>query len=124
MIEGIGVDIVDIRRIADLLRKQGERFPQRLLGTDELRVFSDRNDKAVFLAGRFAAKEAIIKAIGENLPTRPPYSDIQIVSDVSGRPGVTLSSRLTEVFKDFSFQISISHEKEFAVAMALLQRNK
>jgi len=123
MNSSIGVDIVDKRRIGELLQKFGDKLPLRVLGADELTVFEQRSDQTEFLAGRFAAKEALIKALGGLLEQRPPYNEIQILPDQSGQPVVRFTSG-SAALEGYSFQVSISHEKNYAVAMALGQREE
>lgn len=123
MKNGIGVDIVDIRRIDELLERFSEKLPQRVLGFDELAVYEQRADKRQFLAGRFAAKEALIKALAGLLEQRPRYCEIQILPDDSGQPVVKLSIP-SENLRGYTFQVSISHEKNYAVAMASAEKGK
>ena len=124
MIKGIGVDIVDVRRITALLGRYGESFVNRVLGPTELSMFTDRTDRPSFLAGRFAAKEAVIKSLAGMLPHRPPYGEIQIVTGTADQPTVKLSERYSDLTKRISFLVSISHEKNYAVAMAMVQENE
>jgi holo-[acyl-carrier protein] synthase len=76
------------------------------------------------VAGRFAAKEAIIKALGEYLETRPPYRELQIVNDPTGRPHVQLNEDLSRRLAGVKMLVSISHERNYAVAMAICSEKK
>jgi holo-[acyl-carrier protein] synthase len=120
MADSIGIDIVDLARIERLLEKYGERLSVRLLGPEELQQFDRRSDKTAFLAGRFACKEALIKALWAHLSRRPAYRTIQILNDESGRPQVNYSPELRDVLGHVRTQVSISHDHTSAVAMALL----
>lgn len=120
MIKSVGLDIVQILRIAQNVEKYGDRFVGRILGRGELALYNRRRDSAVFLAGRFAAKEAIIKALGTVLKKRPPYRSLQVLPDESGVPQLVPSDTLQTSLNDLKLFISITHEKQYAAAVAIL----
>ena len=114
MIYGIGTDMVRIKRMADNLDRFGERFAHRILTESEMSIFVQSATQAQFLSKRFAAKEAVFKAIGNKPDIR--WKDLEISNDEHGKP--------TCVFHDTSFDknilISISHSKNYAVANAII----
>jgi len=120
MTESIGLDIVENARIKRLFTEHPERFVERILGPDERKIFTDRRDQVPFLAGRFAAKEALIKALGAYLTYRPPYSSLQILNDKLGRPFVQLGEALSTELSHIRILISLSHERNYAVGMAVI----
>lgn len=120
MTESIGLDIVENARIEGLLSKHPERFVDRILGTEEQAIYEDRRDQIPFLAGRFAAKEALIKALGAYLTDRPPYRSLQILNDTTGRPFVQLDEALASELSHIRILISLSHERNYAVGMAVI----
>jgi holo-[acyl-carrier protein] synthase len=129
MIYGIGTDICDIRRIADALGRRGERFAEKVLGPDELRVFRARRARSEqrgirYLATRFSAKEAFSKAIGLglHLPMRMP--DCQILNEASGKPVLKLSGPLADWFAEraLSAQVTLSDESDYAVSFVVVER--
>jgi holo-[acyl-carrier protein] synthase len=122
--ESIGIDIVEVPRIKRAIDRYGDRFVSRLLGPRESARLSERQDRAAFVAGRFAAKEAVIKALGAYLDARPPYRELQIVNDATGRPAVLLPDELTDKLAHVNILISISHERNHAVAMAICSEKK
>ena len=124
MVKSIGLDLVEVARIQNDLNRYGERFSGRILGEEESPLFNARRDKALFLAGRFAAKEAVIKALGTYLTERPAYSDIQIVNDPSGQPLLRLPETLVDRIPKFNSLISITHEKNYAAAVAIFEEEK
>jgi holo-[acyl-carrier protein] synthase len=98
----LGIDIVELKRIENVLKKHGDKFVNRILSESEKKIYFSRKNKIEFLAGRFAAKEAFIKA-NESLP----FNEIEILNDKNGKPYI----------KGFeSYKVSISHEKKYAVA--------
>jgi holo-[acyl-carrier protein] synthase len=121
MVESIGIDIVEVDRMRSDLERYGERFLQRILSSDELAILSSRTDRATFLAGRFACKEAVIKALGRFLDVRPTYTQINVVNDDTGRPYVTLPDDVTARLSGAGILVSISHERSYAVAMAVIR---
>ena len=124
MVNSIGLDLVEIARIEQDLKRYGERFASRILGAEELGVYSGRRDKTLFLAGRFAAKEAVIKALGHYLKKRPALSDIQIINDPSGQPQLKLPEHVLRTLPGHRCLLSITHEKHYAAAMALFEEEK
>mgnify|MGYP003137110080 CR=1 FL=1 len=86
MIRGIGTDLVLVSRIEAALGRQGERFARRILTPDEFARFADHGQPARFLAKRFAAKEAIMKALGTGLAGGLSWQHMQIDRDPLGGP--------------------------------------
>ena len=121
MVRSIGLDIVEVDRVAGDIDRFGRRFVNRLLGPVELDVFDRRRDKAAFLAGRLAAKEAVIKALGYYLETRPRYRDMQIISAEGGAPTLVLPREVQIRLGRAQCLLSLSHERHYAAAVAVLQ---
>jgi len=118
--ESVGIDLVETERIRQILRKFGMRFVNRILGQKELLTYNKRGDKANFLAGRFAAKEAVIKSLGRFLDNRPAYNAIQIINDDSGYPLLSDLSVISKKIENKRCMISISHEKHYATAVSII----
>lgn len=111
-----GIDIVDVRRIRRVLDRYGERFLHRVYTEAEIAVCR-RNVEA--LAARFSGKEAVMKTLGLRYL---PWKDIEILPDPRGKPLVTLYGRAKErslQLKLGEIAISLSHEREYAVAAAV-----
>jgi holo-[acyl-carrier protein] synthase len=119
MADSIGIDIADVARFQRLLDLYGPRLVDRILGHEEANIFARRRDRAPFLAGRFAAKEAVIKALGKYLLVRPAYSQIEILNDQAGRPVVHLPEALDQQLSGIQIEISISHEQSYALGLAI-----
>lgn len=117
---GIGNDIVEIERVATLLEKHGTRFLSRLFTEKELEYCLAHRFPSTRLAGRFAAKEAIVKAMGTGFRKDVTWLDVEILNDVQGKPVVYFSSRLVENMGPIDCMLSISHCREYATAVALL----
>jgi holo-[acyl-carrier protein] synthase len=116
----IGLDIVSVSRIEQALRRYGDRFLKRILGPSEQQLLSHRKDRERFVAGRFAAKEAIIKALDGYLDFRPRWSELEIVNTESGRPRVILPEKVQIKLGMARPCVSITHERQFAAAVAVI----
>lgn len=124
MIYGIGTDIVEIARIRAVLERHGDRFCNRILTTEEMQVFDQRQRSASYLASRFAAKEALAKAFGTGIGADVSFLGIQVSNDSAGRPEFHLSGQ-TEIFARQQgisrVFLSLSDEKHYAVAMVVVE---
>lgn len=123
MVHAIGLDIVEVERIRKDIEQYGDKFINRILNKKELESYDKRFDKDLFLAGRFAAKEAIIKALGKFLNDRPPYTDLQVLNDNTGQPYFKLPDEILQKLKNAVILLSISHEKNYAAAMVVISED-
>lgn len=123
MILGIGSDIVQVDRMRRGLARFGERFALRILSESELVTFSKSVKQAHYLARRFAAKEATVKALGTGFSQGVYLSNIEIAHDVNGKPLVKLtgkaSCRAEQLGASF-IHLSISDEKDYALAFVIM----
>jgi len=122
MIYGTGIDIVKIDRIKRAAEKWGESFIEKILTAEEIAYCYGKKDPYPSLAVRFAAKEALIKAIGAEVPVR--MKDIEVLNDTKGRPSIKVSNKLETFFEEKKIvrcHLSLSHEKEFGVASVVLE---
>lgn len=120
MIKGIGVDIIEIKRI-DKAIKSNDRFLEKLFTNNEIGYFNNINRNLNTIAGSFAAKEAIVKAMGTGIRGFK-WRDVEIVRDELGKPQVVLygnAKKIAEEAMISNIMISISHCKEYAVAQAV-----
>jgi holo-[acyl-carrier protein] synthase len=121
MILGIGTDIVEVERIDAILEKYSARFLDRYFTPREKEYALSRAGASRTVAGRFAAKEAVSKALGTGFKGNLSMKDIEIINDTLGKPQVILSPHIQEHFHNPKILISISHEQKYAVAFALWQ---
>ncbi len=115
MIAGIGTDIIEIDRIRESIEKHGSHFLDRLFSKKEQDYCHKYKDSAPHFAGRFAAKEAIGKALGTGFGAELSFLDIEIINDESGKPVVLLE-------KELKIHLSISHCNSFATATAIWEK--
>ena len=124
MIHGTGIDIVEVERIQKLLDRFGPRFMDRILRRSEIDYCMSFKHLAPQVAGRFAAKEAISKALGTGIGDRLGWRDMEIIRDHDGRPSVVLHGNgeiALEKQGGTVIHLSISHTRAYATAIAILQ---
>ena len=128
MIYGIGTDLLNVSRIRAAYAARGDRFAQRILGDDEFVVFQKRMarhfDRGIlYLATRFAAKEALSKAIGLGMHSPMSWRVAQFVNAPSGKPTVLLSEPLKSwcETKGLSFHVSMTDEAEMVCAFVVAE---
>ena len=121
MIVGIGNDIIEIERIEKAISKEG--FKDKIYTQRELKNIEKRGNRTETYAGIFSAKEAISKAIGTGV-REFSLTDLEILNDDLGKPYVVVSEKLDKILKakkeDYQIEISISHSKKYATAMAII----
>ncbi len=125
MIVGIGSDIARVERFTKAVKRHGPRFAQRILGPEEQAVWQMKGQPISYLAKRFAAKEAYVKALGLGLRSGMQWSDIQILNDPLGKPSLQLNGEALRLFQASgasAAHITLSDEAEYAVAFVVLER--
>ena len=127
MIFGIGTDICAIGRIDKMLEQHGERFARKILSAHELSVFRTQSQPAAYLASRFAAKEALVKALGTGMRDGIWFTQIAVVNDELGKPSFECEGVIQARLQANQIQVAhlaLSHEKEYAVAFVLLLQSR
>ena len=125
---GHGIDIVETRRIAHLLENHGERFLERCFTPAEREYFYRNTKRHIeHLAGRFAAKEAVLKVLGTGWRGGIAWTDIEILPEPSGQPKIRLSGECQKIAKKLGisrWHVSISHIETHATASAIGMRGE
>lgn len=119
---GIGTDIVECPRIAGMIERYGELFLQRVYTDREIRYCQSRKQAIQHFAGRWAAKEAILKALGSGWRRGIAWTDIEVHNNTHGQPAVSLRAGARDVAdkrKIGEIMVSISHCRTYATAYAL-----
>lgn len=124
MIYGIGTDIVEVSRMAELLERHGERAMSRVLAAEEIPACRAAAQPERFMAKRFAAKEALGKALGTGIRAPVLLTAIAIDHDELGKPGFSFSPELAAWLgeRQLTTHVSISDERDFAVAYVIAER--
>ncbi len=124
MILGVGTDLCDVGRIQRALDRHGERFARRVLVGVELQRFQDHSRPAHFIAKRFAAKEALSKALGTGIRAPVNWHNIEVRNAASGQPFVAPSTRLQALLDRrgiATIHLSITDEHSMACAFVILE---
>ena len=115
----VGVDLVEVGRIRDLCAQWGTRFEERIFTPRELEYSSQKHSRIQSLAARFAAKEAVFKALGTGWSLGMRWKEIEVRNDQYGKPEVHLSGAVHTYAQEKGVQrilISLSHTEQYAVA--------
>ena len=121
---GHGVDLIECRRIAESIERFGDAFLNRVLTPAEREYVGRKRNPVPHVAGRFAAKEAILKVIGTGWRGRIAWTDIEVLNNELGQPQVTLTGQVARHVEQLgikSILLSITHTAEAAVASAIGQ---
>ena len=122
MIIGLGTDIVEIERIRTMIDRHGQSFLQRCFTGDEIAYADKHRDAAVRFAGRWAAKEAVVKVLGTGFVKGITFHDIEVLPLDTGQPCIQLSGGAADIAAGMgisSVLITISHAKLYATATAV-----
>lgn len=124
MLVGIGTDIAKITRFEAILARRGHAFCHRVLTPLEQQALQQTKHKAAFLAKRFAAKEAALKALGTGLRQGLSWQHIEISNDELGKPQLSFSAQAAELAAALGVQkthLSLSDEQDLALAFVVLE---
>src|ERR1700722_7836935 len=122
MIVGVGTDIVEIPRIGKMIERHGEHFLQRVYTEDEIRYCQRRKESFQHYAGRWAAKEAVMKTLGTGWTRGVGWLDIEVATKRSGQPLINIRGSAREIANHLGIGevlISISHCRAYAMATAI-----
>jgi holo-[acyl-carrier protein] synthase len=118
---GIGIDLVEVPRIRELLEKHGQRFKERTFTAGEIAYCDACADPAMHYAARFAAKEAVAKALGTGLWAEGVvWTDIEVVREAGGKPGIVLHGAAKQHAAAANCLVSLTHTRDLAMAQVIL----
>ena len=130
-IYGIGTDVVQVSRVAAVMRRTKGRFAEKVLGPDELRIYHARNARSevrglAFLATRFSAKEAFSKAIGLGMRMPMSWRLCEIVNQKSGKPIIVLHGDLKTWFEaqGLTAHVTVTDETDYAASFVVVERKE
>ncbi len=124
MIVGTGIDIAEVPRIAASIERFGRRFVERVFTPDEIRYCESKANKAERYAGRFAAKEAAMKALGTGWNRGVTWQDVEVQRVPGGRPTMVFHGKAAEFVEKLGAvraHLSITHTQESAMAQVILE---
>lgn len=126
MIAGIGIDIIEVSRIKEAVERWDSAFLKRIFTDNEVQYSQNKKFAYQHLAARFAAKEAVLKAIGDSAIQHIEWHNIEVLNDEFGKPYIRLSGealKIKEAKQITDIIISMSHTHTFAVANVILVKN-
>ena len=122
---GIGVDIIENKRIIKSIKN--DKFKKRIYSQKELELSTLTINKTSFFSKRFAAKEAFAKALGTGFRNNLNFKDIEVINDKMGKPHFVITKKIKYIvrknfkIKNFNCFLSISDEKDYSTAFAIIQ---
>lgn len=118
---GIGIDLVEVPRIQEMLEKHGQRFKERTFTAAEIAYCDGCAEPAMHYAARFAAKEAVAKALGTGIwADGVSWTDIEVLREASGKPVIILHGMAKEHAGEAACLVSLTHTRELAMAQVFL----
>lgn len=122
MIEGIGIDIVEVERMKQTVDKYGSSFLAKVFTPAELNYSQARKDVHHHLAARFAAKEAFSKAFATGWSGVFRWRDVEVSNDLLGKPSIAVRGNIKKHLGDRPIHLSISHSEQAVVAVVLIEK--
>lgn len=122
---GVGVDLVEIERIAQLRQKHADRLCTMVFLPEEMEYCLKKSNPDESLAARFAAKEAVMKALGTGWSEGVHFMGIEVTNESGGKPGIRLHGRTKEMANQLgagTIHISLSHSRDMAIAQAIIEK--
>lgn len=121
MVKSIGCDIVEVARIKELFKKSGSKFLKRVLSPEEIKNLPNHFDKQVaYIANRFAAKEAFVKAMGTGIGKSFAFTDISVLNENNGKPYIKIE-KLGVIDHNGEILLTLSDEKKYSMAVVVIQ---
>jgi holo-[acyl-carrier protein] synthase len=124
MIAGLGIDLVEVERIAASLNRESG-FREMVFSVDEIAYCESKANKFECYAARFAAKEAFFKALGTGWPEGTNFNEVEIIHDVNGKPEINLLGKTQKTLAPWGISkilVSLSHVKTMATAVVMIEK--
>ncbi len=124
MIIGVGIDNVQSERMKEMLLKWADRVENRVFDEEELEYSKSKGETHLHLAARFAAKEALFKALGKGLSEGMTWTDVMVQNDEAGKPHIHLKRKAKEIADQMgvaTIHVSLTHTDESAMAVVILE---
>ncbi|MFH1008732.1 MAG: holo-ACP synthase [Candidatus Latescibacterota bacterium] len=120
MTESVGIDLIEVARIQKAVEQRGDRFLNRVFTEQERAACQRKHNEYQSLAARFAAKEAVFKALGTGWSAGAKWTDIEVINNSFGKPEVVLHGKVKEIVGTRTVAISLTHTRKYAQAVAVL----
>jgi holo-[acyl-carrier protein] synthase len=121
LISGIGIDVVEVQRIKKMIEKWDNKFVARLFTEGEIARCRQRVTQAECFAARFAAKEALAKALGHGWCKHFHWTDVEVMNDQAGKPGLRINGITAKLVENKRVLLSLTHTREYAAAVVTIE---
>lgn len=124
MIVAIGIDLVEISRLEEVFSRRGDRFRARVFSEAEIRYCESLGSKLASYAARFAAKEAVMKALGTGWSEGVGWKDVEVLNGPGGAPSIQLHARALDRMREIGasrVHVSLTHSGNLAIAQVVLE---
>jgi holo-[acyl-carrier protein] synthase len=121
MVEGVGIDIIEVSRIQKSIEDYGFLFTDRIFTNEEIKYCSDKPNPFQHYAARFAAKEAFSKATGTGWNTDFSWQEVEVINEKSGKPFLRLTGSSLENFGGKNIFLSLSHFGDYVTAVVIIE---
>jgi holo-[acyl-carrier protein] synthase len=118
---GIGVDVVDVHRLQETIERQGDRFVEKIFTSSEVKYCRSRKHPYEHFAARFAAKEAVGKALQTGWSGVFQWKDVEVMNEPSGAPRVMLHNKMAAQLSGQRIHLSLSHTQSTVIAFAVIE---
>ncbi len=125
MIYGVGIDLVQIKRMEEVLQRWGDKFKNKVFTAGEVAYCQKKRRAATSYAARFAAKEAFVKALGIGMRQGIHWRDIEVTHGALGKPMLKIGGRAQEICKREGIErifLSLTHDQDYSSAMVILEK--
>ncbi len=123
MIQGAGIDVVEVSRMEETVRRWGDVFLTKIFTQKEIEYAQSRRYSVQHIAGRFAVKEAVAKALATGWSGGFRWKDVEVENDSLGKPSVRLYGHVRQLLEQCRVVVSISHSEHVVVAFAVIERS-
>ncbi len=123
MVEGLGVDVVEIARVSRIVDRWGDHFLKKIFTDREIAYARSRKNSLHHFAARFAVKEAVAKAVATGWRSGFRWKDVEVENDGRGKPTVVLGGAMKTLLEGANIQVSISHSDTVVVGVAIVERH-
>jgi holo-[acyl-carrier protein] synthase len=125
MVYGIGIDLVQVSRIAEALERWGDRFRNKVFTPGEIEYCQKKRNSSPHFAARFAAKEALVKALGIGMRRGVHWKNIEVARGPLGKPELKLNGRAAQLCQQAEItgvSVSITHDRDYSSAVVVLEK--
>lgn len=120
-IRGIGVDVVDVTRMKEMLRDEGDAFTTKVFTEAEIAYCRSKKNPHEHFAARFAAKEAVSKAMQTGWSGEFRWKDVEVMNEPTGAPKIALYGQMADILQGKTIHLSLSHTETTVVAFAVIE---